>query len=154
VYESLLVDHCCLDRVILQEVTDTAGLSDGRRWSDEEEMRGFSPEVRQAVDDLSRASRTVHRLPATLRVTPRDRRLPADSVRAILRQVQRNGLHRFPGRETIVLISGVGFSDDRKLAVVRMTEVCGSLCGGTTVRALRRHPAGWIPAEAVFQAVF
>lgn len=44
VYESLLGDHCCLDRAILQEVTDTMGLAgSARRWSNHEEMRRFSP---------------------------------------------------------------------------------------------------------------
>lgn len=112
------------------------------------------PRVREAVDDLSRESRMVRRLPDTLRVTARDRRLPADSVRKIQQRIQRGDITRLPGQETIVSISGVGFSDDRKLAVVRVTQVCGLLCGGSTLRALRRHPGGWVPAEVVFDVVY
>ena len=155
VYESLLANHCCLDRTIVQEVTDTAGFASGaREWSEQAEMGAFLPEVREAVGDLIERSRTVHRLPDTLRVTARDRRMSADSVRALLNQMQQHDISRLPGRETIVLISGVGFSKDGNLAVVRMTEICGVLCGGTKLQALRRHPGGWMPAEVVFDAVF
>ncbi len=155
VYESFLDDHCCPERVILQEVTDTAGLVRGaRRWSDEEEMKVFSADVRQALADLSRQSRTVRPLPDSLSMTSRDRRMSAGSVRALLERMRRDHTHRLQNRETVVLISAVGFSDDQKLAAVRIVQVCGTLCGGVTVRALRRHPGGWVPAEEIFSAVF
>jgi hypothetical protein len=55
---------------------------------------------------------------------------------------------------TVVLISAVGYSRDREVAVVRITKVCGFLCGGSDLRAMRRHPGGWIPAEVGWSVVF
>lgn len=155
VYESLLDDHCCLDHAIVQEVTDSAGLSTAKDAAREDrDLKNFSPEIREAVASLHARSHTVRRLPDSLSVTGRDRRLPADSVRALLERVQREHLRRLPDSTTVVLISAVGFSRDGKLAVVRMTEICGSLCGGVTLRALRKHPGGWVAAEAIWRAVF
>jgi hypothetical protein len=155
VYEALLLEHCCLDHAIVQEVTDSTGLTSAKRvFEEDESLRHFSPEIHEAVASLHARSRTVQRLPDSLSVTGRDRRLPADSVRAILARIRRDDLHRLPDRTTVVLISAAGFSRDGKLAVVRMTEVCGSLCGSSTLRALRKHPGGWVAAEEVWSVIF
>jgi hypothetical protein len=155
VYEALLEDHCCQDSVIVMDVTDSTAMAAMEKSSrEDEQLQGFSPEVKEAVASLYARSRTVQRLPDSLRVTGHDRRLPADSIRAILKRMQDDHLRRLPDSATVVLISAVGFSRDGKLAVVRMTEVCGSLCGGSTMRALRRHPGGWVAAEEVWSVIF
>lgn len=154
VYEALLLDHCCLEHAIVQEVTDSTGLSSPRAPSSEDEyLKEFSPEIHEAVDDLRARSRTVQRLPGSLRVTMRDRRLPADSVRAMLTRARHDHSERLPDSATVVLISGVGFSRDGRVAVVRMTTLCGPLCGSSTLRTLRKHPGGWVAAEEIQSVV-
>lgn len=155
VYDSLLLDDCCTDRAILQEVTDSAGLAPVHQSViAADELRGFTGEIREAVADLYVRSRLVQRLPDSLSVASEERRAGADSVRALLHQVQQEHQRRLPNNTTVVLISAVGYSRDRQVAVVRIIKVCGVLCGGTTVRAIRRHPGGWVPAEAVWDVVF
>jgi hypothetical protein len=153
VYESLLDDYCCLDEVILMEVTDSAGLQP-RDEMDEELMRGFSAEVREAVADLATRGSDVRELPDSVQAAARQTRVPADSVVALLGRIQRERIGRLPNQASVVLLTTAGFSQNRKLAVVRITEVCGHQCGGITLRAIRRHPAGWVPAERVWSAVF
>lgn len=154
VYEALLFDHCCIDRALVQEVTDTVGLAGRNERADGELTEGFSRDVLQAVADLRRRSGTTRPLPDSLRVTGRDRRLTADSAQALLQHIRRDHVRRLPDSASIVLISGVGFSRDGRVAVVRITEVCGQTCGGVTLRALRRHPRGWVAAEVVWAAIF
>jgi hypothetical protein len=155
VYERLLFDYCCPDNVILQASTDTAGFASGvaDRFRDER-LTSFSSDVRQAVADLYARSASPHPLPDSLRVAGEQRRMPADSVSRLIDQIMRDHVRRLPDTASVVLISAVGFSLDRQLAVVRITEVCGYLCGGVTLRALRRHPSGWVAAETVWSALF
>ena len=35
-------------------------------------------------------------------------------------------------------------------AVVVQTAVCGSLCGSSITRVVRKHPGGWMAAEELF----
>jgi hypothetical protein len=155
ILESILEDDCCVDRAILQDVTDTAALSPGtRRRGYEEDTRNYSKEIREAIHDLYERSASTHALPDSVSVSGSDRRVGADSARRILARFQRENLRRLPDSSTVVLISTVGYSDDRNVAVVRIIKVCGFLCGGIDLRAVRRHPGGWVPAEHVWSAVF
>lgn len=155
VYESLLFDYCCPDNVILQASTDTGGFASGvgDRFG-EEVLTSFSGDVRQAVADLYARSASPHPLPVSDRVQVEQHRMPADSVSRLLDHIRRDHVRRLPDTASVVLISAVGFSLDRQLAVVRITEVCGYLCGGIRLRALRKHPVGWVPAETVWSAIF
>lgn len=149
------MDHCCIDKAVLQVVTDTSLLSPGSsRRGLEEDTRNLTEEVREAVRDLYARSASPRRLPDSLDVSGYDQRVDEDSARRIVARINREHLRRLPDSSTVVLISAVGYSKDGDVAVVRMITLCGSLCGGINVRALRRHPAGWIPAESVWDAVF
>lgn len=154
VYESLLRDHCCIDHALVQEVTDTANLGPGTGKSFDQLTPEYSREVLQAIADLRRRSNTVRPLPDSLQVTFQDHRLTPDSAQALLEHVHQNRLRRLSDSATVVFISDVDFSRNGRVAVVRMTEVCGYLCGGITLRAVRKHPGGWVPAEVVWHALF
>jgi hypothetical protein len=39
------------------------------------------------------------------------------------------------------------------VAVVYGNVVCGSLCGGATLRVVRKHPGGWIAAEDLVSVI-
>jgi hypothetical protein len=116
--------------------------------------RDLSSETRRAMADLVARSRTSRRLPADVQVARSQRRIPADSARAILQRVRAQDLHRLPDRAQVVLLSDVGFSRDGSVAVVAEEVHCGSECGGWALRAVRRHPAGWISAEELMAVVF
>lgn len=156
VYESLLHDYCCADNVILQAETDTFALTvrDVRATRERQELAdAFSPHVGQALRDLYARSEAPRRLPDTFEAMDPPR-LSADSVHAMLARIRRDHARRLPDSATVIQLSAVGFSRDRSVAVVRMVETCGSLCGGMKLYAVRKHPAGWVPAEALFRAVF
>ncbi|MBB4634237.1 hypothetical protein [Longimicrobium terrae] len=154
VYQTVLGECCFGHPAILQQVTDTAGLSGPDTFTaDDELMNRFSPAVLQAVEDLRRRSASVYPLPDSVRASHHDQRVSADSARALIRAVQRDKVDRLPDRASVVLVSTVGFSRDGQLAVVQIVEVCGEMCGGVTLRAVRKHPGGWFLAEEVFQAV-
>ena len=146
VYEALLTAHCCIDRAIVQEVTTTE--------DEREPPRLLSREIQEAVSDLGRRTGTARSLPDSLAVSIDDRRVSTDSMKTLLEQMRATHARRMPDSSTIVLLPRVGYSRDGMVAVVRMTEICGILCGGSTLRALRRHPAGWLPAETVEYVVY
>jgi hypothetical protein len=155
VYESLLYAHCCVDSAIVQAVTDSARLANPTAV--QALLKGvqhFSPEIREAVADLHARSASVSPLPDSVHVSGHDQRVSADSARALLHRIYRDHLDRLPNRATIVQLSAVGYSRNGEVAVVRMVQTCGSLCGGITLRALRKHPTGWVAAEEVWSAVF
>lgn len=116
--------------------------------------RALSREVRQAMADLVARSRTPRALPADVRVWHTQRRIPADSARAIMQRVREQDMHRLPDRAEVVLLSQVGFSRDGSVAVVAEEGMCGSLCGGWRLQAVRRHPAGWIAAEELMAVIY
>jgi len=155
VYEALLQDHCCIDRAILQVLTDTASLSPtSRRRGYEEDTRNLSSDTREAVRDLYARSASVRALPDSLSVSGQDQRIDPDSARRLVARISSESLRRLPDSSTVVMISAIGYNQERTVAVVRTVQVCGFLCGGINVQALRRHPAGWLPAEDVWTAVF
>jgi hypothetical protein len=155
VYRTVLGECCSADRVILQQVTDTVGLSGPDTFTgDDEQMKLFSPSVLQAVQDLRTRSASVYPLPDSARTSYRDQRVSADSARALLLRIQRDKVDRLPGRASVVRVSAIGFSRDGQLAVVQIAEMCGQMCGGVTLRAVRKHPGAWFLAEEVFQVVF
>lgn len=155
VYESLLGERCCAEHVILQQVTDTTGLSGPKAFKgDDEEMAFFSRPVQEAVKDLRARSASVYPLPDSARISFRDQRVSADSAHALLEWIRRDKVDRLPGRASLFFVSAVGFSRDGDLAVVQIVEVCGLLCGGANLRAVRRHPGGWIVAEELWNVVF
>ena len=143
VYRALLRDECCIERAIVQDVTEDVGHDDSVLDS------GFSREIRDAVADLVRRGGTARPLPDSLAVWSDDRRISADSIRALQEWMARTRARSLTDSSSIVLLSRVGYSRNGGVAVVWITEICGYLCGGSTLRALRRHPAGWIPAERV-----
>jgi hypothetical protein len=143
--------------VLLQDVTSpvtVAMLDFDLDTAVTEISRELSSETRRAMADLVARSRTSRRLPADVQVARSQRRIPADSARAILQRVRGQNLHRLPDRAQLVLLSDVGFSRDGSVAVVAEQVVCGSECGGWALRAVRRHPAGWISAEELLAVVY
>ena len=155
VYEALLQDECCIDRAILQVLTDTAKLSpSSHRRSYEDDTRGLSEDIRAAVHDLYERSAIMRPLPDSLLVSGYDSRISPDRARRLIARTNSGDLRRLPDGGTLVMISAVGYNPAKDVAVVRMVQLCGFLCGGVRVRALRRLPAGWLPAEDVWTAVF
>lgn len=159
VYDAFVDDdrRVFTDRVLLQEaaVPVTIGMvSPSLDGAPAEISRELSPEVRQALQDLVARSGTPGRLPADLQLSPSQLRLSADSIESILDDVRARDLHRLPDRASAVLLSGVGFSEDRTVAAVYENHVCGSHCGGASVQVLRRHPGGWLAAEVVHAVIY
>jgi hypothetical protein len=160
VYEAFLHDLAfrTSERVLLQEMTVpvhvqmVADWRDGRRSG--EVSRELSPEVREALRDLIDRSVTPRPLGRDVRVTHSDVRLSPDSVEAIFAATRRTSARRLPEDATVVQLSTVGFSQDGTVAAVYENQVCGNLCGGASVRIVRRHPAGWLVAEQVVSVVY
>jgi hypothetical protein len=114
--------------------------------------RGYSPEVREAIQDLVSRGRTPVRLPPLddwyeVRISP-------DSVRALHEHIQSGRLRRLSDSASIVQLSAVGFNRAQAVAVVYHNVVCGWLCGGAEARVVRKHPGGWIAAEQLFFVVY
>lgn len=144
------------DKVLLQDSTMpvTVGtFSDPLPASQDEISPFLSSEVHEAIRDLVARSRTPVRLPAELEVAPGQQRIPPDSARKLFELIRARDLHRLPDRAQIVLFSGVGFNRDRTVAVVVQTSVCGSLCGASIGRVVRKHPGGWLAAEELFSVI-
>lgn len=160
VYDAYLdrVDTHDLQRVILQDLAVPVSVqfvSDWRNGApDDEVSREFSPEVREALQDLVARGQTPRPHAPHVRITTSDVRMSADSVRAMLEATRRGSLHRLPDRATIVQLSAVGFSRDGSVAAIYEMQVCGCLCGGASVAILRRHPVGWLLAERVMSVVY
>jgi hypothetical protein len=145
------------ERVLLQEeeYAVTLGMvSDDMDGSGPGIPRNYLPEVRQALEDLVARGRRPRRLPSEVTVSGADRRISRDSVQAIFRTARAGALRRLADSVAVVQLSAVGFSRDRSVAVVYGNSVCGYLCGGATVRVVRKHPGGWVAAEELVYVVY
>lgn len=159
VYEVFLGGSEHPERVLLQDVTVPVSVRMVSDWRPgferkDEVSREFSAEVREALEDLVEQSRAPRRLAPGVQVTPSDVRISADSARTIFETIRRERLRRLPGRESVVQLSAIGFSRDGTVAAVYENSVCGELCGGATIRIVRRHPGGWLPAESVASVLY
>jgi hypothetical protein len=146
------------ERVLLQDLAVPVHVEFVADWRDgaprDEVSREFSAEVREALEDLVARGRTRQPLAPAVKAGHNDIRLPADSVQVILEMIQRQSLDRLPEKAAVVRLSAVGFSRDGTVAAVYEDLVCGSLCGGASVTLLRKHPAGWLPAEQVLSVLY
>lgn len=144
------------NKVLLQDSTvpvDVEAFADWPPASRTEISPFYSPEVREAIRDLVARGRTPVRLPAQLEVTSGQQRISPDSVRKLFQLIRARDLHRLPDRAEIVQFSTVGFNRDRTVAVVAQTSICGSLCGASVARVVRRHPGGWLAAEGLYSTI-
>jgi hypothetical protein len=161
VYEAFLSDYPRVDlsgRTLLQDSTVSlteAAFDDGSGHLPRREIsRGYSPEVRQAIQDLVARGRTPVRLPAEMEVGDSQLRVSPDSAKRLLDYVHAHQMHRLPDSAAVVQLSTVGFNRDRTVAVVYYNVVCGWLCGGGAAEVLRKHPSGWVAAEQLFLVVY
>lgn len=144
------------NKVLLQDSTMPLGVeafADFPHASQGEISPFFSAEVREAIRDLVARSRTPVRLPAELEVARGQQRISPDSVGKLFELIRARDLHRLPDRAEIVRFSAVGFSRDGSVAVVVQASTCGSLCGASIARVVRRHPGGWLAAEELYTAI-
>ena len=159
VYEAFLDRNELLwaDRVLLQDVEApvTLGMvSDDLDGSRPGIPRRYLPEVRQALTDLIERGRMPQRLPVDVTVSHADRRISVGSVQAIFRTARDSAQRRLSDTASVVQLSAIGFSRDRSVAVVYGNLVCGYLCGGATLRVVRKHPGGWLAAEELVYVIY
>lgn len=161
VYEAFLSDYPRVDlsgRTLLQDSTvplTEAAFDDGSAHPPRREIsRGYSPEVRQAIQNLVARGRTPVRLPAGMKVGDSQLRVSPDSAKRLLDYVHAHQMRRLSDSAAVVQLSAVGFNRDRTVAVVYYNVVCGWLCGGGAAEVVRKHPNGWVAAEQLFLVVY
>jgi hypothetical protein len=162
VYDVLLANYPRVDlsgRTLLEDstVSLTVAAFDDRSIPQPQKpeiSRGYSSEVRQAIEDLVARGRTPVRLPATLELGETQVRISPDSAKRLLEHVYARKLRRLPDSASVVQLSAVGFNRDHTLAVVYYNSVCGWLCGGGAAYVVRKHPNGWVAAEELFVVLY
>jgi hypothetical protein len=152
VYEALLSQPMTADSALMPEVSVRMPLSYviGPTGKSVDEM--YIEQVAEALDELSRYQEVL--LSESVLVSEKQRRLPARHARALFDSIRLHRIERVPNGASIVQISRVGFSRDGSVAVVYRNAVCGENCGRGEVRAVRRHPLGWLPAEVLAEWVY
>lgn len=140
-------------RVLLQDVTAPVSVELLMGWRNgsprDEVSHDFSPEVREALEDLVRRSASPRPLAPGVRVGEVESRISADSARALFEVFRTRRLRQLADSASVVQLSAVGFSRDGAVAAVYENVVCGYLCGGAQVYVVRKHPGGWLLAEEV-----
>ena len=107
----------------------------------------FEQRLNQALDDFARNKQNSYKI---------ENRLPLERPYQLITKAQEEqlGMKFFRGEKPadrslglatdIVRVSAVGFSADRSLAILVVSNYCGGLCGGEKWHILKRTEKGWV----------
>jgi hypothetical protein len=105
---------------------------------------------RSVVEDFRKANATVRLLKPGFPMTPPYIVVPKARIDAAFTAAKDDpmfgwsGFYRtYPESGGYMIVSAVGFSEDRKRAMVYMSHHCGSLCGGGTHHLLQKFAGIW-----------
>ena len=150
-HNPLVGDHTGEPKVyfIADRTGQTYGVADPDKCIDAPEADRQTLE--QAVNDFQAQSGNVYRIVNRFNLNGRKVRLLNETEEKRLENWLFSGKDRpepsLADATDIIRLSRVGFSSDRTLAIVIVSNYCGGLCGSERWRVFKRNKDGWVEQQ-------